>query len=56
MTAARSRFPKPVEHYAALSLYGPNIVASEHDEWRRYRRICAPSFSEVRPALRRWMG
>lgn len=47
MSAARSRFPKPVEVYGTLSLYGPNIVASEHEEWKRYRRICAPSFSEV---------
>ncbi|GJE85499.1 cytochrome P450 [Phanerochaete sordida] len=46
MTAARSRFPKPVAIYGTLSLYGPNIVASEHDEWKRYRRICSPSFSE----------
>ncbi|EKM58126.1 uncharacterized protein PHACADRAFT_252187 [Phanerochaete carnosa HHB-10118-sp] len=46
MTAARSRFPKPVEIYDILSLYGPNIVASEHDAWKRYRRICSPGFSE----------
>lgn len=47
MAAARSRYPKPVELYGSLSLYGPNIVASENDAWKRYRRICSPSFSEV---------
>ena len=52
MALARARFPKPVEVYAALSFYGPNIVASEHDAWRRFRKICAPSFSEVRRCRR----
>lgn len=26
--------------------FGGNIVASEGDEWKRHRKICAPSFSE----------
>lgn len=32
--------------YKNISLYGPNIVATEFDEWKRHRRIAAPSFSE----------
>lgn len=29
-----------------MSLFGPNIVASEGDEWKRHRKIASPSFSE----------
>ena len=32
--------------YQTLSLFGPNVVATEADEWRRHRRVVAPSFSE----------
>jgi cytochrome P450 len=32
--------------YKSVSIFGPNIVASEFDEWKRHRRIAAPSFSE----------
>ena len=34
ITTARSRFPKPVEIYRLLSFYGPNIVATEGDDWK----------------------
>lgn len=27
--------------------FGPHIVASEHDEWKRYRKVSAPAFTEV---------
>jgi cytochrome P450 len=26
--------------------FGPNLVVSEHEEWRKHRRIAGPSFSE----------
>jgi cytochrome P450 len=26
--------------------YGPNLVTSEHEVWRKHRRIAAPSFTE----------
>jgi cytochrome P450 len=26
--------------------YGPNLAHSEHDEWRKHRRIAGPSFTE----------
>ncbi|KAF5351017.1 hypothetical protein D9756_008375 [Leucocoprinus leucothites] len=42
----RSRFPKPVDLYAVLSFFGYNIVASEGEEWKRYRKITAPTFTE----------
>ncbi|KAI0048917.1 cytochrome P450 [Auriscalpium vulgare] len=46
VTSSRARFPKPVHRYKFLQLFGGNIVASEGDEWKRYRKIAAPAFSE----------
>ena len=46
---SRFKFPKPVDHYAVLRMFGPNIIASEGEEWKKYRRIAAPAFSEVIP-------
>ncbi|PFH50911.1 hypothetical protein AMATHDRAFT_40534 [Amanita thiersii Skay4041] len=46
--SARARFPKPVYLYESLSFFGYNIVAAEHDLWKKYRKITAPAFSEVR--------
>ncbi|KAF9469453.1 cytochrome P450 [Collybia nuda] len=43
---SRSRFPKPVQHYQVLLFFGRNIIASEGDEWKKYRKIAAPAFSE----------
>ncbi|KAH9074295.1 cytochrome P450 [Lactarius deliciosus] len=43
---SRARFPKPLRLYSVLSVFGSNIVASEGDEWKRYRTITAPAFSE----------
>lgn len=43
----RTRFPKPVWRYGLLKFFGSNIVASEFDEWKRYRKVSAPAFSEV---------
>ncbi|KAF9450841.1 cytochrome P450 [Macrolepiota fuliginosa MF-IS2] len=46
VTSSRARFPKPVENYAALSFFGFNIVASEGEIWKKYRKITAPAFSD----------
>ncbi|KAJ3514323.1 hypothetical protein NLJ89_g2441 [Agrocybe chaxingu] len=46
VTSSRARFPKPVHFYKALSFYGHNIVASEGEEWKKYRKISAPAFSD----------
>ena len=43
----RARFPKPIHQYVVLQIFGGNIVASEDEEWKRYRKISAPAFSEV---------
>jgi len=46
ITTYRARFPKPVFRYEVLSVFGANIVASEGEEWKKYRKIAAPAFSE----------
>jgi hypothetical protein len=33
-------------------MFGANIVASEGEEWKKYRKIAAPAFSEVCPECR----
>ncbi|KAI0052105.1 614/534 cytochrome P450 [Auriscalpium vulgare] len=46
VTTYRARFPKPVQLYDVLSFFGRNIVASEGEEWKKYRKIASPAFSE----------
>lgn len=46
MTTNRLEFPKPLKMYEAISLYGPNVDSTEFNEWKRHRRIAAPSFNE----------
>ncbi|KAK3078816.1 hypothetical protein LTS18_006549, partial [Coniosporium uncinatum] len=46
MTTRRNDFPKPVEVYKSLDIYGKNVVSNEGSEWRRHRKITAPPFSE----------
>src|ERR1700735_4668859 len=47
VTSSRHRFPKPLDQYHLLLVFGANIVASEGEEWKRFRKITAPAFSEV---------
>ena len=49
ITTYRYRFPKPIFRYQVLAVFGPNIVASVGEEWKKYRKITAPAFSEVCP-------
>jgi hypothetical protein len=37
-----------LELYVLLAVFGKNIIASEGEEWKKYRKIAAPAFSEVR--------
>lgn len=49
ITAPHAPFEKAVHRYKILKLFGPNIVASEGEEWKRYKRMSDPAFSEVCP-------
>ncbi|PPR07140.1 hypothetical protein CVT24_010511 [Panaeolus cyanescens] len=43
----RARFPKPMIFYEPLTFFGQNIVASEGEQWKKYRKISAPAFTEI---------
>jgi cytochrome P450 len=38
--------------YKVVTVFGANIVASEGEEWKKYRKIGAPAFAEVCPERR----
>lgn len=42
----RGAFKKHQIDYRMLTVFGPNLVSSEGDVWKRQRRIVAPVFSE----------
>ncbi|KAI9193082.1 cytochrome P450 [Polychytrium aggregatum] len=42
----REDFPKPTEIYVLLDIFGPNVVTTGGEIWRRHRKISAPQFSE----------
>ncbi|KIP01933.1 hypothetical protein PHLGIDRAFT_131022 [Phlebiopsis gigantea 11061_1 CR5-6] len=46
ITTRRSKFPKSVHQYEILKFFGPNIVASEDEEWKHFRKTIAPAFSD----------
>lgn len=46
ITGRRNDFPKPVDLYDVLEIYGRNLLTVEGKEWRRHRRITAPPFTE----------
>ncbi|KAJ3712509.1 family 614/534 cytochrome P450 [Lentinula raphanica] len=46
VTLSRARFPKPVQQYKVISFFEDNIVASEGDDWKQYRKVAAPAFSD----------
>ncbi|KAF2028748.1 cytochrome P450 monooxygenase-like protein [Setomelanomma holmii] len=46
ITTRRTDFPKPLEMYRALDIYGKNLVSTEGADWRMHRKLVAPSFGE----------
>lgn len=46
ITTRRNDFPKPLEMYTSLDIYGKNLVSTEGADWRTHRRLVAPSFGE----------
>ena len=46
ITNRRNDFPKALEVYETLRIYGTNVVTTEGYEWRRHRKIVSPPFSE----------
>ncbi|KAF2268497.1 cytochrome P450 monooxygenase-like protein [Lojkania enalia] len=69
ITTRRNDFPKPLELYGRLDIYGKNLVSTEGPAWRMHRKLTAPSFGEknnelvfteslhhARSLLRLWTG
>lgn len=42
----REAFPKPLENYKILSIFGRNMLTTEGSVWRMHRKATAPSFNE----------
>lgn len=49
--AKREAFPKPLENYALLEIFGKNLVTTEGNTWKAHRKITSPSFNEKSNAL-----
>ena len=51
VTARREAFPKPLEAYKILDVFGRNILSTEGAEWKIHRKVSSPSFNEVNNVL-----
>jgi hypothetical protein len=48
VTSDKMAFPKPTEFYRVLALFGDNILTTDGEQWRRYKKLVGPAFTEVR--------
>ncbi|KAL8670520.1 MAG: hypothetical protein Q9168_004954, partial [Polycauliona sp. 1 TL-2023] len=46
ITKRRHDFPKPIEVYGSLNIYGQNVVSTEGDLWKHHRKTVSPPFNE----------
>jgi cytochrome P450 len=46
ITTRKESFPKPLEAYKILELFGSNVVTTEGQLWRMHRKTTAASFNE----------
>ena len=46
ITMRRNDFPKALEVYESIKIFGNNVVTSEGQTWRQHRKITSPPFSE----------
>lgn len=46
ITTRRNDFPKPIEIYRAVDIFGKNVVSTEGSVWRQHRKITSPPFTE----------
>jgi len=46
ITTRRNDFPKPIEMYGSVDLFGKNVVSTEGSVWRHHRKISSPPFTE----------
>ena len=46
ITWRRNEFPKPIEVYGSVNLYGQNVVSTEGHLWKHQRKTVSPPFNE----------
>jgi cytochrome P450 len=46
ITTRRNDFPKPIEMYTGVDVYGKNVVSLEGQMWRHHRKVTSPPFTE----------
>lgn len=46
ITTRRNDFPKPIQFYHSVDIYGKNVVSTEGQVWRHHRKITSPPFTE----------
>jgi len=51
ITARREAFPKQLEHYKILDIFGRNILSTEGADWKQHRKVTAPGFNEKNNVL-----
>ncbi|UZP35738.1 hypothetical protein NXS19_003554 [Fusarium pseudograminearum] len=51
ITSRREHFPKYVESYEILRVFGDNVLTSEGAVWRNHRKVTSASFNERNAAL-----
>lgn len=49
--ARRDAFPKPLESYEILNIFGKNLLSTEGHTWKAHRKITSPSFNEKNNVL-----
>ena len=46
LTTRRVDFPKPIDMYGSVDIFGKNVVSTEGQIWRQHRKITSPPFTE----------
>ena len=54
ITTRRNDFPKPLHLYGRLDIYGKNLVSTEGSDWRKHRRLTAPTLVKRTMSLCSW--
>lgn len=51
ITSQRDKFPKPIENYHMLKIFGNNVVTTEGMVWKTHRKATSATFNERNAAL-----
>ncbi|TAQ90607.1 hypothetical protein B7494_g1078 [Chlorociboria aeruginascens] len=46
VVARKADFPKPLDAYKVVTMFGKSMIATEGQDWRHHKKIVGPSFSE----------